>query len=157
MKQVKIEADKIEDYESKFEEFTKNENSAERPIAIHYSEKQKTLLWIRVYLKSELDINPNDSVSLEYAPTSEKISTRFVCYGKTGADKDGGEFISSYNPEDDKKVLCLSVESDTLNDSVSTIRAMFKNTIYFEYQLLRRNELIFTYNGSTIEYYDTEF
>lgn len=152
----KIETEKAEDFEKIFENFT-DSNSDSRPIAIHHVEKQKTYLWIRVYLSVEKDITPNDSITITFDPTGEQLVTKFACYAKKGLDKDGGEFINTYNPEDDKKILCLMVDSEELGSHIPTIRSLFKNTIHYRHQLLKRSELLFTHNGTNLEYFDSEF
>ena len=154
--QIKIETDNASDYEKIFENYSTVE-SDNRPIAIHHLEKQKTYLWIRLYLNNEVELTPNDTVTISY--DIETLNTKFVCYAKKGSDRDEGEFISNYNPEDDKKVLCLMVDFGDLesNNFISTIRSLFKNTIWYRYNLLKRDELIFSHNGKQLSYYDTEF
>jgi|ERR1035437_1801382 hypothetical protein len=155
-KQIKIETEKSSDYENEFEKFFGN-NSTSRPIAIHHVERQKTYLWVRLYLNNEVDLQSNDIITITYL--SEKINTKFACYAKTGSEKDEGEFINHYNPEDDKRVLCLMVDYSDLesNNTITTIRSMFKNTPWYRYNLLKRDELVFTHNGKILEYYDSEF
>ncbi len=154
----KIETEKSEDFEKIFEKYSEANADSNRPIAIHHVEKQKTYLWIRLYLSEERnDLNVNDTIVLTYSPTNEKLNTKFVCYAKKGADKDGGEFINSYNPEDDRKIVCLMVDNDDLSYHIPTIRSLFKNTSYYSHQLLKRNELVFTHKGFDLEYFDSEF
>jgi hypothetical protein len=158
-KQIKIETEKSSDYENVFENYFKTDSNESdvRPIAIHHVERQKTFLWIRLYLNNEVNLQPNDTVSINYS--IEQLDTKFVCYAKTGSEKDEGEFINHYNPEDDKRVLCLMVDHGDLetNSLIPTIRSLFKNTIWYRYNLLKRDELTFTHNGKVLEYYDTEF
>src|ERR1035437_2227380 len=150
----KIETEKQEDFEKLFESYYKEtENSRDdigtRPLAIHFVEKQKIMLWVRLYLVEEYkDLLPGDIVTIEYIPNNEKIVMTFVCYAKTGSNKDNeGEFINHYNPEDDNRVICLMIDSSELNNSADIIRGMFKNTIWYRYQLIKRNELIFTHQN----------
>lgn len=154
----KIETEKAEDFEKIFEKFADTSNTNNRPIAIHHVEKQKTYLWIRVYLSTEKsNLTPNDSIILTYIPTGEKLLTKFACYAKKGLDKDGGEFINTYNPEDDTKILCLMVDSDELGHHIPTISSLFKNTIHYKHLLLKRSELLFTHEGTDLDYFDSEF
>jgi hypothetical protein len=157
----KIETEKSEDFEKIFESFSKenSDNTVDsRPIAIHHVERQKTYLWIRVYLSVErVDLTPNDVITVTYAPTNEKLNAKFACYAKKGLDKDGGEFINAYNPEDDKKILCLMVDSDDLGFHIPTLSSLFKNTIHYKHQLLKRSELTFSFKNSDLEYFDSEF
>lgn len=124
-------------------------------------EKQKIFLWIRLYTKEEVSIDPNDSIKIEYLPSGEHLECSFICYSKKGIEKNFNDQITNYNTEDDKKCLCLMVDIDKINnnDKIPFIRTLFKSGNHFEYQLLRREELIFTNQTkkTTIEYFDVEF
>ena len=74
-------------------------------------EEQKVYFWIRLYLKEEnLNLEIGDDITIHWTPSDEKLPTKFICYGKTGLQKDYDEEIVNYNSEDDKKVLCLMVD-----------------------------------------------
>ena len=126
-------------------------------------EKQKVFFWIRLYLNEENEkVNPNDDIVIEYLPSGEKLEVKFICYAKKGLDKDNKDEIVNYNTEDNKKVLCLMIDSDKINkdsEDIPFIRTLFKIGIHYEYQLLKRDELIFKNlnNGEVYEYYDVEF
>ena len=66
-----------------------------------------------------------------------------------------------YNPEDDKKILCLMVDEKEVNysDKIPFIRTLFKTGRHYEYQLVRRDELLFKNKRTdeTIDYYDCDF
>lgn len=127
------------------------------------SEKQKTYFWIRVYLKEEDNIlNPNDDISIKYNISGEELECKFICYNKKGLDKDNNNQVTNYSGEDDKKVLCLMVDSDRINGNSSDIpfiRSLFKIGRYYEYQLMRRDDLNFIdkKSGSLLEYFDADF
>ncbi len=126
-------------------------------------EKQKVFFWIRLFLKEEnISINPNDTITIEYLPSGEKLDVKFICYNKKGLNKNNREDITNYNSEDDKKVFCLMVDSDRINndsEDIPFIRTLFKIGKYYDYQLLKRDELIFKNqkNGEIYEYYGVEF
>jgi len=126
-------------------------------------EKQRVFFWIRLYLKDENHkVKPDDTISIKYLPSGEQLDTKFICYAKTGLNKDNSGEIVNYDSEDDKKVLCLMVDTDRINensDDIPFIRTLFKTSGYYEYQLLRREELIFinASNNEVFEYFDVNF
>ena len=131
-------------------------------VLAEVTEEQKIYIWIRLFIKKESDsIAAGDDVSITWIPSGEKLKTKFICHGKEGLSKDHGSEVTSYNPEDDKKILCLMVDVKdiNLNDSIPFIRSLFKEGIHYEYQLVRRDELIFTLdkNGEKLDYYDCNF
>jgi hypothetical protein len=125
-------------------------------------EEQRTFFWIRLYIKDEQpNIEVGDDVTIHYIPSGEKMTTKFICYGKQGLDKDNGELVTHYNTEDDKKVLCLMIDEKMVNfsEDIPFIRTLFKTGRHFEYQLVRRDELLFIIdkNNIILDYYDTSF
>ena len=124
--------------------------------------ESKVYFWTRVYLREE---NPNievgDYVTIKWTPSGEELKTQFITYGKDGLEKDQDEELVNYNPEYDKKVLCLMIEESVINNSedIPFIRTLFKLGRHYEYQLVRRDELVFSIdkNGILLDYYDTDF
>jgi hypothetical protein len=125
-------------------------------------EEQKVFFWIRLYLSEE---NPNiqvgDDVLIEWTPSGEKLSTKFAAYGKTGLERDHEDQVVNYNPEDDKKILCLMIDERMVNfnPDIPFIRTLFKTGYYYEFQLVKREELLFSIekNGHILDYYDCDF
>ncbi len=125
-------------------------------------EEQKIYFWIRLYIKEE---NPNiqigDDVQINWTPSGEKLSTKFICYGKKGLDKDYGGEVTNYVSEDDKRILCLMIDTKMVNfnDDIPFIRTLFKTGYHYEYQLVKRTELLFIVerNGMVLDYYDCDF
>jgi hypothetical protein len=123
---------------------------------------EKVYFWTRVYLKEE---NPNieigDQVTLKWTVTGEEIKTQFITYGKQGLEKDHDDELTNYNPEDDKKVICLMVDEEVINKSeeIPFIRTLFKLGRHYEYQLVKRDELVFSIdrNGIILDYFDCDF
>ena len=77
-------------------------------------EKQKVYFWIRLYLREEDQIlDPNDTVNIRYTHSGEILETKFICYNKSILTQDADPNVVNYNPEDDKKVLCLMVDADS--------------------------------------------
>ena len=92
-------------------------------------QKQKVYFWVRVYLKEEFEITPDTDINIIWKETGEKITTKFICYAKRGLDKDLEDQVTNYNPEDDKKVLCLMVDEDRINihnEDIPFIKTLFK-------------------------------
>ena len=125
-------------------------------------EAQKIYFWIRLYLSEEdLNIQVGDDITISYEPSGEELVTKFICYGKSGLERDHNDEVINYNPEDDKKILCLMVDENHVNYSqeIPFIRTLFKTGRHYEYQLMRRDELIFINkrNGIILDYFDCDF
>jgi hypothetical protein len=124
-------------------------------------EEQKVYIWIRLFLKEESNIEVGDDILMTYTQSGEQLETKFICYGKTDMGKDHNDEIINYNPEDDKKVLCLMVDQDKINKgtNIPFIRTLFKTSIHYQYQLVKRDELVFinSRTGGTLEYFDCDY
>jgi hypothetical protein len=126
-------------------------------------ENQRVYIWIRLYLKEESNIEIGDDITMLYRPSGEKISIKFICYDKTSLTKDHDDMekVINFNPEDDKKVLCLMVDENQINtsDEIPFIRTLFKTSRHYKDQLVRRDDLVFINerNGDFIEYYDCSY
>lgn len=126
-------------------------------------ESQKIYFWIRVYLSEEDRILlPNDGISIKYVESGEVLEAKFICYAKSNLNKDHDPDVVSYNPEEDKKVLCLMVDSERIDknsDDIPFIRTLFKIGRYYEYQVVKREdlELIVDKSGQKLEYFDIDF
>lgn len=123
-------------------------------------EEQKVYIWIRLYLKEEANVELGDDVVITYTPSGEKLETKFICFGKEGMDKDN-DGLTNWNSEDNKKVLCLMVDQDRINKGtdIPFVRTLFKTGIHYQYQLVRRTELLFinTRTGETLDYFDCDY
>ena len=129
-------------------------------VGVSVADKQKIYFWIRLYIKEEnINLTIGDKVNIRWTPSGEELETLFTAYGKKGLEKDG-EGISE-SKEDDKKIICLMVDSEVVNnsDDIPFIRTLFRTGNHYEHQLVRRDELIFynPENGTDIEYYDCDF
>ena len=127
-------------------------------------EEQKIYFWIRLYLKEELkDVKPGDEFEICYTQSGEKLVTKFVAFGKKNLnrDLDNANIIINYDPEDNPKCLCLMVDEDELKVSqkIPFIRTLFKTSPYFQFQVYRRDELVFTNLRTNIvcDYSDCDF
>jgi len=124
-------------------------------------EKQKVFFWIRVYLNEEIEIKPETDITITYIESGEKLVTKFICYAKKGLDWDGGEEVVNYNPEDDKKILCLMIDSERIDknsDDIPFIRSLFRISKYYNPQVLRLAELPLSLpDGTLLNYFDISF
>lgn len=125
-------------------------------------EEQKIYFWIRLYLNEEdPNIEIGDDITIQWTPTGEELKTKFAAYGKSGLERDHEDEVTNYNPDDDKRVLCLMIDTKmvNLNDEIPFIRTLFKTGYHYEYQLVKRSELIFinNKNGMILDYYDCDF
>jgi hypothetical protein len=126
------------------------------------TEEQKVYFWIRLYLKDDnINAEIGDDISINWTQSGEKLVTKFICYGKQGLSKDHQDEMTNYNPDDDKKCLCLMIDNKMVNfnDDIPFIRTLFKTGYHYEYQLVRRDELQFIIdkNGMILDYYDCDF
>ncbi len=126
------------------------------------AEEQKVYFWIRLYLKEEMeDILPGDDFLITYSESGECLLTKFVAFGKKNLNRDLDQVIINYDPEDEKKTLCLMVDEESIKTSneIPFIRTLFKTSKYFEYQVYRRSDLTFTNirTGVSCEYIDADF
>jgi hypothetical protein len=126
------------------------------------TEEQKVYFWIRLYLKDE-DSNAEigDDISINWKQSGEKLLTKFICYGKSGLSKDYQDEMTNYNPDDDKKCLCLMIDSKMVNfnDDIPFIRTLFKTGYHYEYQLVKRDDLQFILDksGMILDYFECDF
>ena len=75
-------------------------------------------------------------------------------------NRDLDEELVSYDPEDDKKILTLMVDSDELeSDKIPFIRTLFKTSSYYQFQVYKRSDLTFTNQRTDqdVEYIDCDF
>lgn len=123
-------------------------------------EEQKVYIWIRLFLKEESNIEVGDEIFMTYKPSGEKLETKFICFGKEGMEKDNDGLVN-WNSEENKKVLCLMVNQDKINKGtdIPFIRTLFKTSIHYQYQLVKRDELVFinSRTGETLEYFDCDY
>jgi hypothetical protein len=89
------------------------------------------------------------------------LLTKFAAWGKKGLERDHQDEVINYNPEDDKKILCLMIDTKMVNfnDEIPFIRTLFKTGNHYEYQLVKRTELLFVNNRNDIilDYFDVDF
>lgn len=124
-------------------------------------EPQRVFYWIRIYLKEEIDLVEGDYFKMEYLPSGENMTIKFITYGKKNIHKDQGDQIINYDPEVDKKHLCLIIDENEVNTrgDIPFIRTLFKISKFYEFQVIRRTDLVFTNirTGVSPEYVDCDF
>jgi hypothetical protein len=145
----KIELDKV------------NFENEDFKVRSEITQKQKVYLWIRVYLKKEIEIEPNTDVFLNYLPDTEKLESKFICYAKKGLDKDHQDEVVNYIDEDDKKVLCLMIDEERINinnSDINFLKTLFRLGRHFEAVVYNRRDLqLTTPNGDVLDYFDIDF
>lgn len=130
--------------------------------SVNITDEQKIYFWIRLYISEEnSNVEVGDDVVIQWTPSGEELVTKFICYGKKGLQKDYNNQVINYESEDDRKILCLMVDERMVNfsDEIPFIRTLFKTGRHYEYQLVKRNELIFVNkrNEFILDYYDCDF
>lgn len=131
----------------------------DRDLSVTSLEAQREFLWTRVYLKEELEIHLDDEIKIKYLPTNEELVVKFICYNKKGLHKNDDDLVQ-YSNEDDTKVLCLQSDLDRIDrhsDDIKFIRTLFKKSMWFEYQVFRKDDLIVEYNNKQLEYIFIDF
>lgn len=127
------------------------------------TEKQLVYIWLRLYVKNEVEsIEEGDDIYITYLPSGEKLQSKFICFGKKNSIRDAeSDGQIQMSQEDDKKCLILMVNEETIQtgDDIPFIRSLFKISRHFEFQVYRRQELVFMNQrtGETIDYYDCDF
>ena len=137
-------------------------DSVDQTVVSKVTEEQKVYFWIRLYLKDEnINAQIGDDISINWKLSGEKLITKFICYGKTGLSKDHQDEMTNYNPEDDKKCLCLMIDSKMVNfnNDIPFIRTLFKTGYHYEYQLVKREDLQFIIdkNSVILDYFECDF
>jgi hypothetical protein len=137
-------------------------DSVDQTAVSKVTEEQKVYFWIRLYLKDDnINAEIGDDISINWKLSGEKLITKFICYGKTGLSKDHQDEMTNYNPEDDKKCLCLMIDSKMVNfnNDIPFIRTLFKTGYHYEYQLVKREDLQFIIdkNGMILDYFECDF
>jgi len=126
-------------------------------------EEQKIYIWIRLFLKEESNVEIGDNIFMTYTPSGEKLETKFICYGKTGLSKDHDDLekITNFNPEDDKKVLCLMIDEDRINinnEDIPFIKTLFKIGRFYEKQVWRKVDMgLIDGDGNELPWFDIDF
>lgn len=123
-------------------------------------EEQKIYFWIRLYLKEEEPtIKQGDEIIIKWKPSGETLETKFIAYGKKGLEKDHIDEVINYSKDDDNRILSLMVDSDMVNkgEGIPFIRTLFKISYHYEYQLVKRTDLVFIHNDQEVGYYDIDF
>jgi hypothetical protein len=136
-------------------------DSKEDDIKSEIIEKQKVYFWIRLFLKEELnDLQIGDDFELSYKMSGESLTTKFIAFGKKNLNRDLDSQIVNYDPEDNKKILTLMVDSDYFeSDDLPFIRTLFKTSSYYQFQVYKRTDLSFKNlrTGEVVEYVDCDF
>jgi hypothetical protein len=125
-------------------------------------EEQKIYFWIRLYLKEEdPNVQIGDDIIIRWTTSGEELLTKFAAWGKKGLERDHQDEVVNYNPEDDKKILCLMIDTKMVNfnDDIPFIRTLFKTGNHYEYQLVKRSDLLFvnSRNDIVLDYFDVDF
>lgn len=142
------------------EDFLNERKSRDTNVSV--IEEQKTLIWTRVFLNEEDEtLTPGDTIFIEYRESGEKLETTFAAYNKKNvtSDKDG-DVVTGYEPEDDKKVLCLAVDIDWINNpknDIPFIKTLFKQSRFYEFQLMKLTELKIYSDKKEFEFHSIDF
>ena len=122
-------------------------------------QKQRVYIWIRLYLKNEIQITPETLVQIEYNG-QEKLDTHFMFFGKKGLERDKDGEIVNFDPEDDTKVLCLMVDVEKIdkdNENIPVIKTLFKLGKFYKPQIIKKSDFNFKVGETNLDFYDIDF
>jgi hypothetical protein len=124
-------------------------------------QKQRVYFWLRLYIKDEIDIKPETKINMVYNSGQETLETYFMYFGKKGFERDAQGQIVNFNPEDDKKLLCLLIDAENINTNSNNIpymRTLFPLGKFFQPQYIRKYDFTFDLeNGTQIDFFDIAF
>ena len=148
-KAKKIDVDKVNFQGEDFQPLTK------------IIQKQRSYIWIRLYVKEEIDINPETKINFVYNDGQEIIETYFMYFGKKGLERNQDGEIVNFNPEDDKKILCLMMDVERIdynNHDIPYMKTLFKLGKYYKPDYIRKNDFSFVLEDETnLNFYDIDF
>ena len=109
-----------------------------------------------------INLKEGDNFKIKYLSSGEELITKFICFGKKNSFKDSNDFEQiQITAEDDNKCLCLMVDEQEIQTSedIPFIRSLFRISKHFQYQVYKREELVFTNTrtGQSVEYIDCDF
>ena len=122
-------------------------------------QKQRVYIWIRLYLKNEIQITPETLVQIEYNG-QEKLDTHFMFFGKKGLERDKDGEIVNFDPEDDTKVLCLMVDVEKIdkdNENIPFMKTLFKLGKFYQPQIIKKSDFNFKVGETNLDFYDIDF
>lgn len=124
-------------------------------------QKQKVYIWIRVYLKEEMDIKPETKVIIQYLGGKESIETYFMYFGKKGLERNKDGEIVNFNPEDDRRILCLLIDSERLdynNHDIPYMKTLSPLSKHYKPDYFRKFDFtILLEDGTNLDFFDIEF
>lgn len=124
-------------------------------------QRQKVYFWLRVFIKDEIDITPESKVTMIYNNGEESLETFFMYFGKKGFERDINGQIVNFNPEDDKKVLCLLLDSENINinnENIPHMKTLFPLSKYFKPQYFRKYDYKFKLDDDRyLDFFDISF
>lgn len=146
----------LEQLQSAIKDTDPSEWKDEPNTIINQVEKQGEYFWIRIHLKNEEDtLKVGDNITMYYKPANEKLEMSFGAYEKVGLNKDHNDEVVNYVDDDDKKILCCMIDLYMINkdsDHISTIRTFFRNSRYYEENLLRKDDIVISSGDKVLEY-----
>lgn len=124
-------------------------------------QKQKVYFWIRIYIKEEIDIQPETKLTLTYLDGKEELETYFMYFGKKGLERDKDGQIVNFNPEDDRRILCLLIDSDNIdkdNEKIPYMKTLFPLGKHYQPQYIRKFDFsLVRENGELVDFYAIDF
>lgn len=139
-------------------DFTNTQFSDNPNMKVDEVQKGTEHIWTRIYLREEVEIDPKDIIEVKYLPNNTSMQMSFICFGKPITSKNSAEGIANYNPEDDRKVLCVMVESSVLKAN-KTPNNFFRANPFTSDVLIRiaDMEIYNVTKGVKLDYYDIDF
>jgi hypothetical protein len=82
-------------------------------------------------------------------------------FGKKGLERNQDGEIVNFNPEDDKKILCLMMDVERIdynNHDIPYMKTLFKLGKHYKPDYIRKNDFSFVLENETnLNFYDIDF
>lgn len=130
----------------------------DRTPEVKIAEESKTYVWVRIFLKEEKDIKVGSDIKIIYRG-KEELTTLFSSYEKKNLNKDKGEQVTEFTQEEDRKILCVMVDINSVNKdkSIPFLKTLFKAGNFYEHQILKKDDLEVSYNDEKLDFHTISF
>lgn len=109
-------------------------------------EKQKELVWIRIFTENEFPITQGDTIVIKDLLYDETMEVKFMFWGKKIPPKPDTDQIVEWTPQDDKNCLVLGVDIQRVNYKsldIPYLRTLFSLSIWYRPTIIKKSDLIF--------------
>lgn len=144
------------------EKLNLHEDNVDQTPITKIIDEQKVYFWGRLFIDEDEDtkLEKGDTIIIKWEPTGEELETKFISFGKKGLEKDNDNQVTYWDKEEDDRILTLMIDEKQVNHNphIPFIRTLFKTSHHYEYQLVKRSELVFIHQRTNkkLKYYDSD-